>query len=69
MHEDFDRFMNYPTLTKDDFIKIELGVEFDNDRAISFCKKKFRFEVEGARKKLLSQEGEFIDDYFITKML
>ena len=56
------------SLKKEGFIKIELGVEVDNIRAISFYKK-FGFEVEGTRKKLLNREGDFIDNYFMAKML
>ncbi|MES2961855.1 MAG: GNAT family N-acetyltransferase [Pseudomonadota bacterium] len=56
------------SLEKEGFIKIELGVEVDNIRAISFYKK-FGFEVEGTRKKLLNREGDFIDNYFMAKML
>ncbi|MBM3579953.1 MAG: GNAT family N-acetyltransferase [Alphaproteobacteria bacterium] len=48
--------------------KIELGVEVDNHRAISFYKK-FGFEIEGTRKKLLNREGQFIDNYYMAKML
>jgi ribosomal protein S18 acetylase RimI-like enzyme len=56
------------SLKKEGFSKIELGVEVDNIRAISFYKK-FGFEVEGIRKKLLNREGDFIDNYFMAKML
>ena len=56
------------SLEKDGITKIELGVEVDNERAISFYKK-FGFEIEGTRKKLLNREGEFIDNYFMAKML
>lgn len=56
------------SLTKEGITKIELGVEVDNERAISFYKK-FGFEIEGTRKKLLNREGEFIDNYFMAKML
>lgn len=56
------------SLANEGFSKIELGVEADNDRAISFYKK-FGFEVEGVRKKLLNREGNFIDNYYMAKML
>ena len=49
-------------------IKIELGVETDNQRAINFYKK-LGFEIEGLRKKLLNRDGQFIDNYFMAKML
>jgi ribosomal protein S18 acetylase RimI-like enzyme len=62
----FSKIIN--SLAQAGFIKIELGVEVDNDRAISFYKK-LGFEIEGTRKKLLNREGEFIDNYFMAKML
>jgi ribosomal protein S18 acetylase RimI-like enzyme len=55
-------------LTKENISKIELGVEVDNKRAINFYKK-LGFEIEGVRKKLLNREGEFVDNYFMAKML
>ena len=55
-------------LAKESIIKIELGVEVDNDRAINFYKK-LGFEIEVVRKKLLNREGNFIDNYFMAKML
>ncbi len=73
MHEAVNPFMNYPVLSKDDFqeiisslraegfTKIELGVEVDNKRAISFYEK-FGFVIEGVRKNLLNREGEFVDN-------
>ncbi len=56
------------SLSEEGFTKIELGVEVDNKRAISFYKK-FGFEIEGTRKNLLNREGKFIDNYFMAKML
>ncbi len=56
------------SLANEGFIRIELGVETDNKRAISFYEK-FGFEIEGVRKKLLNREGEFIDNYYMAKML
>ena len=56
------------SLMSEGFTKIELGVEVDNHRAISFYKK-FGFEVEGIRKTLLNREGKFIDNYYMAKML
>jgi RimJ/RimL family protein N-acetyltransferase len=55
-------------LANENISKIELNVETDNQRAINFYKK-FGFEIEGARKKALNREGEFIDNYFMAKML
>lgn len=55
-------------LAKENFTKIELGVEVDNTRAIGLYKK-LGFEIEGVRKKLLNREGEFIDNYYMAKML
>ncbi len=55
-------------LAKENITKIELGVEVDNVRAINFYKK-LGFEIEGVRKKLLNREGQFIDNYFMAKML
>lgn len=55
-------------LAAEGFSKVELGVEADNERAISFYKK-LGFEVEGVRKKLLNREGIFIDNFYMAKML
>ncbi len=62
----FKKIIN--SLAEEGITKIELGVEIDNNRAISFYKK-LGFEIEGTRKKLLNREGEFIDNYFMAKML
>ena len=56
------------SLAQEGVIKIELGVETDNQRAINFYKK-LGFEIEGLRKKLLNRDGQFIDNYFMAKML
>lgn len=56
------------SLKAEGFSKIELGVEVDNQRAISFYEK-FGFIIEGTRKNLLNREGEFIDNYYMAKML
>jgi putative acetyltransferase len=50
------------------FTKIELSVEVDNLRAISFYQK-FGFEIEGTSKNLLNREGKFIDNYYMAKTL
>lgn len=55
-------------LAEEGITKIELGVEVDNDRAVAFYKK-LGFEIEGVRKKLLNREGQFVDNYFMAKML
>ena len=62
----FDEIMNQ--LAKENIIKVELNVETDNQRAINFYKK-LGFEIEGTRKKALNREGDFIDNYFMAKML
>lgn len=62
----FDEIIS--SLAGEGFTRIELGVEVDNNRAVSFYKK-FGFEVEGIRKQLLNREGEFIDNYYMAKML
>ena len=49
------------SLQDEGFTKIELGVEVDNKRAISFYEK-FGFVIEGVRKNLLNREGEFVDN-------
>ena len=56
------------SLAAEGFIKIELSVEVDNDRAVTFYKK-MGFVIEGVRKKSLNREGKFIDNYFMAKML
>ena len=56
------------TLEQEGFNRIELGVEIDNKRAISFYKK-LGFVIEGVRKKMLNREGEFIDNYYMAKLL
>ncbi len=56
------------SLAQEGITKIELGVEVDNDRAVAFYKK-LGFEIEGIRKNLLNREGQFIDNYFMAKML
>ena len=62
----FNKIIN--SLAEEGITKIELGAEIDNSRAISFYQK-LGFEIEGTRKKLLNREGEFIDNYFMAKML
>jgi len=62
----FNEIIN--SLAKEGIKKIELVVEVDNARAISFYKK-LGFEIEGTRKKLFNRDGEFIDSYFMAKML
>ncbi len=62
----FDEIINQ--LTQENITKIELNVETDNERAINFYKK-LGFEIEGIRKKALNREGDFIDNYFMAKML
>ncbi|MCE3254847.1 MAG: putative N-acetyltransferase [Rickettsiaceae bacterium] len=56
------------SLAKEGITKIELNVETDNTRAISFYKK-LGFEIEGTRKNALDREGEFIDNYSMAKIL
>ena len=56
------------SLEAEGFNKIELSVEVDNKRTISFYEK-FGFTIEGTRKKLLNRAGDFIDNYFMAKML
>jgi len=48
--------------------KVELGVEVDNERAISFYKK-LGFFIEGTRRAMLNRDGKFIDNYYMAKML
>ncbi len=55
-------------LAKEGFTKVELGVEVDNLRAVSFYEK-LGFFIEGTRKKLLNRDGEFIDNYYMAKWL
>ena len=55
------------SLKSEGFTRIELGVEVDNLRAISFYKK-FGFEIEGIRKNFLNREGKFIDNYYMAKI-
>lgn len=55
-------------LASEGISKIELTVEVDNERAVAFYKK-LGFEIEGVRKKLLNREGQFIDNYYMAKML
>jgi putative acetyltransferase len=62
----FNKIIN--SLAEEGITKVELGVEVDNERAISFYKK-LGFEIEGTRKQLLNREGNFIDNYFMAKML
>lgn len=52
------------SLHAEGFTKIELGAEVDNKRAVSFG-----FVIEGVQKNLLNREGEFVDNYYMAKML
>lgn len=55
-------------LTEERFAKVELGVEVDNKRAVSFYEK-LGFFIEGTRQKLLNRDGEFVDNYYMAKWL
>ena len=55
-------------LAAEGFSRIELGVEVDNLRAVGFYKK-FGFEIEGVRKGFLNREGDFVDNYYMARVL
>jgi len=49
-------------------IRLEALVRVTNERAIQLYKN-FGFEIEGTRKKAALIDGQFVDEYFIAKMI
>lgn len=62
----FERMENWAR--KNDFHRLELTVMAHNDRAVNLYRK-MGFEIEGRKKEGLYVNGEYIDEYYMGKII
>ncbi|MNE64686.1 putative acetyltransferase YhhY [compost metagenome] len=51
-----------------DIVRLELTVMTHNERGIALYKK-FGFAIEGIKKKSLNIGGEWVDEYYMSKII